>query len=200
MNLESYRKKSPWILHYNCGSCNGCDIEILACLGPKYDLERFGVLNTGNPKQADIMLVTGPVTKRNRERIVELYAQMPEPKAIVACGSCASTGGVFREMYNTEAGVDHYIPVDVYVPGCAARPEQIIDGVVQALAILASKGKDLEYPKQLLGAMPQEDGQTNRRGMAAKLPMAQGNSHGGNCCARPNGEQGGEKGGDHGHG
>ena len=66
-----FRKKSPWVLHYNAGSCNGCDIEILAALSPKYDLERFGVINTGNPKQSDVFLVTGPVTYRSRERLVE---------------------------------------------------------------------------------------------------------------------------------
>ena len=93
--FTSFRKKSPWLLHYNAGSCNGCDIEILAALGPKFDLERFGVVNTGNPKQSDIFLVTGPVTYRSRERLVELYSQIPEPKVVVAVGSCPATGGVF---------------------------------------------------------------------------------------------------------
>lgn len=96
--FEKYRKKSPWILHYNAGSCNGCDIEILAALSPKYDLERFGVINTGNPKQSDILLVTGPVTYRSRERLIELYTQMPEPKVVIATGSCSCTGGVFRDI------------------------------------------------------------------------------------------------------
>jgi Ni,Fe-hydrogenase III small subunit len=167
MALKDYRKKSPWILHYNAGSCNGCDIEILACLSPKYDVERFGMINTGNPKQSDILLITGPVTKRSRERLVELYAQMPEPKVVVCCGSCASTGGVFREMYNIEGGVDQVIPVDVYVPGCACRPEQIIDGVVQALGILDQKNKDIEKSFMHHNAPQIEDGQVNRRNMAA---------------------------------
>ena len=141
MNLASYRKKSPWILHYNAGGCNGCDIEILACLGPKYDIERFGMINTGNPKQSDILLVTGPVTKRSRERLVEIYAQMPEPKVVVAVGTCACTGGVFHNCYNILGGVDKAIPVDVYVPGCAARPEAIIDGVVLGLQKLKEKAQ-----------------------------------------------------------
>jgi len=140
--FEKYTKKSPWILHYNAGSCNGCDIEILATLSPKYDLERFGVINTGNPKQSDIFLVTGPVTYRSRERIVELYNQIPNPKVVVAVGSCASTGGVFRGMYNVEDGIDRYIPVDVYIPGCASSPELIMDGVVKALEILEQKRYD----------------------------------------------------------
>lgn len=142
MFFEKFAKKSPWVLHYNAGSCNGCDIEILAALSPRYDLERFGVINTGNPKQTDIFLVTGPVTYRSRERIVELYAQIPQPKVVVAVGACASTGGVFRDMYNVENGVDTYIPVDVYVAGCASSPQQIIDGLAKALEILEQKSKN----------------------------------------------------------
>jgi ech hydrogenase subunit C len=169
MALKDYRKKSPWILHYNAGSCNGCDIEILACLSPKYDVERFGMINTGNPKQSDVLLITGPVTKRSRERLVEIYAQMPEPKVVICCGSCASTGGVFREMYNIEGGVDQVIPVDVHVPGCACRPEQIIDGVVAALGILDQKSKEIEKSHKLFVEPKIEDGQVNRRDMAGKV-------------------------------
>jgi ech hydrogenase subunit C len=172
MNLKAYRKKSPWILHYNAGSCNGCDIEILACLAPKYDIERFGMINTGNPKQSDILLVTGPVTKRSRERLVEIYAQMPEPKVVVACGACASSGGVFRGMYNCEGGIDQYIPVDVYVCGCGCRPEQIIDGVVQALGILENKSKEIEESVKLNKRALKEKGQVNRRDIAAEIKIA----------------------------
>ncbi len=148
--FKKFRKKSPWILHYNTGSCNGCDIEIMACLGPKYDLERFGIVNKGNPKQADILIVTGPVTKRARARLLRLYMQMPEPKVVVAVGACACTGGVFRHMYNVENGIDRFIPVDVYVPGCAARPENIIEGVKKAIEIWEKKQKEkVEVPKVL---------------------------------------------------
>lgn len=135
----SFLTKSPWVLHYNTGSCNGCDIEILACLSPRYDLERLGVLNTGNPKQADIFLVTGPLTHRCHDRLVELYNQIPDPKVVVAIGSCTCSGGVFKDMYNVNNGIDAAIPVDVYVPGCASSPELIMDGVVKALAILEGK-------------------------------------------------------------
>ena len=168
-NLKKYRKKSPWILHYNAGSCNGCDIEILAALGPKYDLERFGVINTGNPKQSDIFLVTGPVTFRSRERLIELYTQMPEPKVVIALGSCTCTGGVFRDMYNVEDGIDRYIPVDVYVPGCAASPELLIDGVVKALDILEEKTKEIEKPFKLFKNSTTKDGIVSRRDSALKV-------------------------------
>lgn len=132
-------KKSPWIIHYDGSSCNGCDIEVLACLTPLFDVERFGIINTGNPKHADILLITGSVNSQNVDIIKNLYNQMGEPKVVVAIGACAGTGHFFAECYNTKGGVDKVIPVDVYVPGCAARPEVIIDGVVKSLALLEEK-------------------------------------------------------------
>lgn len=140
----SYLKRSPWIIHYDASSCNGCDIEVLACLTPRYDLERFGIINTGNPKHADIFLVTGSVNEQNKEVIQNIYNQMPEPKVVLALGICATSGGVFRECYNVSGGVDKIIPVDVYVPGCAVRPEAIIDGVVRGLKILEEKHKKFQ--------------------------------------------------------
>ena len=112
---------------------------MLACLTPVYDVERFGVINTGDPKQADIFLVTGAVNDQNKEVVKQLYDQMPEPKVVVAVGVCACSGGIFRDCYNILGGVDKVIPVDVYVPGCAARPESIIDGVVKGLDVLEKK-------------------------------------------------------------
>jgi ech hydrogenase subunit C len=136
--------RSPWIIHYDASSCNGCDIEVLACLTPLYDVERFGIVNTGNPKHADIFVVTGSVNQQNLEVIENIYNQMPEPKVVVAVGICATSGGVFRECYNVAGGIDQVIPVDVYVPGCAARPESIIDGIVTALGILEEKRKKMK--------------------------------------------------------
>ena len=135
----SYVTKSPWIIHYDGSSCNGCDIEVLACLTPMYDVGRFGIINTGNPKHADIFLVTGSVNEQNKDVVKQIYEQMPEPKVVVAVGICACSAGVFAECYNVQGGVDQVIPVDVYVPGCAARPEAIIDGVVKGLGVLAEK-------------------------------------------------------------
>jgi ech hydrogenase subunit C len=107
-----------------------------------YDVERFGIINTGNPKHADIFLVTGAVNEQNKGVIKQIYDQMPGPKVVVAIGTCANSGGIFKECYNVTGGVDQVIPVDVYVPGCAARPEAIIDGVVKGLAVLAEKKKE----------------------------------------------------------
>ncbi len=140
----SFMKKSPWLIHYDGSSCNGCDIEVLACLTPLYDVERFGIVNTGNPKHADIFLVTGGVNAQNLPVVCQIYEQMPEPKVVVAVGACACTGGVFHDCYNMIGGMDKAIPVDVYVPGCAARPEAIIGGVVRSLEILEEKRQALK--------------------------------------------------------
>jgi Ni,Fe-hydrogenase III small subunit len=138
-------KKSPWVVHYNASSCNGCDLELVATLTPMYDPERFGIINTGNPKHADLLLVTGSVNARNAEVLETLFKQMPSPKAVVAIGICATSGCVFAEAYNVLGGVDKVLPVDVYVPGCAARPEAILDGILRALDVLEQKR--LEYKR-----------------------------------------------------
>lgn len=150
----SYVTKSPWLIHYDGSSCNGCDIEVLACLTPMYDVERFGIINTGNPKHADIFLITGSVNEQNIPVVKQIYEQMPEPKIVVAVGICATSGGVFKECYNVIGGVDQAIPVDVYVPGCAARPEAIIDGVVKGLGVLAEKKANM--PKEAAQEMVSE--------------------------------------------
>ncbi len=137
-------KKSPWIIHYDAASCNGCDIETLACLTPMFDVERLGVVNTGNPKHADIFLVTGAVNEQAKQVIRNIYMQLPEPKVVVAVGICAATGGIFRDCYNIFGGVDTVVPVDVYVPGCAARPEAIIDGIIKAVEVLQEKQRIMQ--------------------------------------------------------
>lgn len=130
------RVNSPWAIHFNSGSCNGCDIEILATITPRYDLERFGIKLQGSPRHADVLICTGPVTQQARDRLVRIYEQMPDPKFVVAVGSCAISGGVFDGCYNCLGGIDKVIPVNAYVPGCPPRPEAIIDGVVKLLQSL----------------------------------------------------------------
>ena len=126
-------RKSPWALHFNTGACNGCDIELAALLTPKYDVERFGILLKSSPRHADVLLVTGPVTRQCAPRLKRIYDQMPNPKFVVAIGTCACSGGVFKDNYNVLGGVDKIIPVDVYVPGCPPKPEAIIDGILKLL-------------------------------------------------------------------
>lgn len=134
--IHRARLKSPWVLHFNTGACNACDIEIIAALTPRYDLERFGVLLKGTPRHADVLLCSGPVTKQIESRLKRIYDQMPEPKFVVAVGTCASTGGVFNGCYNVDGGIDKVIPVSAYIPGCPASPKAIIDGVVKLLGKL----------------------------------------------------------------
>lgn len=128
-----FRKKSPWLLHFNTGGCNGCDIEVLAALTPRYDVERFGIQLRGSPRHADILVVTGPVTKQTKDRIIRVYEQMPEPKMVVAVGSCPASGCAFYDCYNVLGSLDKIIPVDAYVPGCPPKPEAIIHGLLAAL-------------------------------------------------------------------
>ena len=140
----SFLAKSPWVVHYNCNSCNGCDIEFLACLTPVYDLERFGILHVGNPKHADVLVVTGSVNHRNARVLKRVYNQMPAPKVVVGLGVCTSSGGVFAEGYNVLGGVDRVLPVDVFVTGCPPRPEAMVTGLIKALDKLTAKGRRLE--------------------------------------------------------
>lgn len=127
------RTRSPWLIHFNAGACNACDIEVLAALTPRFDLERFGALLKGTPRHADVMVVSGSVPRKVRDRLKRIYEQMPEPKFVVAVGSCAITGGVFQDCYNVLEGVDKVIPVNAYIPGCPPKPEAILDGVVKLL-------------------------------------------------------------------
>ncbi len=130
------RTKSPWVLHFNTGACNACDIEIVAALTPRYDLERFGILQKGTPRHADILLCSGPVTRQIEDRLVRIYRQMPEPKFVIAVGTCACSGGVFQTCYNVKSGVDAVIPVSAYIPGCPVGPKALIDCVVKLLKSL----------------------------------------------------------------
>jgi len=130
------RIKSPWILHLNSGACNACDIEIVAALTPRFDVERFGILLKATPRHADVIIASGPVTRQMRDRIVRIYDQTPDPKFVIAVGACAMSGCVYRGAYNIMGGIDQVIPVNMYVPGCPARPDAIVDGVVKLLGKL----------------------------------------------------------------
>jgi len=125
------------------GGCNGCDIEIVNCiLSPKYDAEQYKVFLTWNPREADVLVVTGPVTKHVEEPLKAIYEAIPEPKAVVAAGACATMGGVYKNIHGDipseeiSGPVDEIIPVAAKVPGCAVRPEDVLSGVVAALPLL----------------------------------------------------------------
>ncbi|MEM0372834.1 MAG: NADH-quinone oxidoreductase subunit NuoB [archaeon] len=129
-------KKSPWIIDYDVGGCNGCNLEMLAILTPRYDMERFGAIYKTSPKNADILLVQGCLNKKALPRVKKILSQMAEKKIVVAIGSCAISGGPFKDAYNVIAPLDKHIHVDVYVPGCPPRPEAIMDGIIKALKMV----------------------------------------------------------------
>jgi NADH-quinone oxidoreductase B subunit len=158
------RRSSPWVIHFNTGACNACDIEIVASLTPRFDIERFGCLLKGTPRHADVLLCSGPVTGQVKNRLKRIYEQMAEPKFVIAVGTCACSGGVFSGCYNVSGGIDSVIPVSAYVPGCPARPEAIIDGAVKLLGTLVVK-EEIHEDEPL---DPHDDPEVVRRLLAAK--------------------------------
>lgn len=143
--LNKAFKKSLWVYHANAGACNGCDIEEINTFTPFYDAERFGLKLIASPRHADILLVSGPVTRQVEPRLRELYDAVPDPKIVIACGSCAAGGGMWFDTYNVVGGVDKIFPVDYYIPGCPPRPEAILYGVAVALGIKDKKIEAYSY-------------------------------------------------------
>ncbi|MCX6693180.1 MAG: NADH-quinone oxidoreductase subunit B family protein [Methanomicrobiales archaeon] len=139
MAIPKAFSRSLWVFHLNTGSCNGCEIEIVAAITPRYDPERLGVKLVGSPRHADVLLMTGPVTHMMADKVRRVYAQVPDPKVVICIGTCGQSGGVFYESYNLDGPIDQVVPVDIYVPGCPPRPEAIIYGVVRAIELLEQR-------------------------------------------------------------
>ncbi len=138
--------RSPWVSHMNAGSCNGCDIEIVAAFSPRYDIERFGIILQGSPRHADVLVCTGTVTRLMAPRLRQIYDQMANPKFVIAVGACGIDGGVYHSCYNAMGGIDKVIPVNMYIPGCPPRPEAIAYGVYVLLTTLAKSIEEVpEY-------------------------------------------------------
>jgi Ni,Fe-hydrogenase III small subunit len=127
--------KSLWVFHANTGACNGCDIETINVLTPYYDAERFGIKLVGSPRHADVLLVSGPVTRQAAEATRKLYDAVPNPKLVIAIGSCACGGGIWFDTYNVLGGTESIMPVNFFIPGCPPRPEAILYGVAVALGL-----------------------------------------------------------------
>jgi Ni,Fe-hydrogenase III small subunit len=131
--------KSIWVFHVSAGSCNNCDIEILDCLTPRFDAERFGIQLVGSVRHADALLVTGAMTRKSAPRLKKIYEQAAKPCLVVACGICAISQNMFRDSYNVAGPLDSIIPVDVYIPGCPPKPEAIIAGIVKLVNKIKNK-------------------------------------------------------------
>lgn len=128
--------KSLHIREVDAGSCNGCDYEINALSSPYNDIERFGIHFVASPRHADMLLVTGCVTRNMEEALIKTYNAAPSPKLVVAVGACACSGGIFKNSYAGKNGVDSVLPVDVYIPGCPPRPQALIYGILKAVGRL----------------------------------------------------------------
>ena len=132
-------KRSFSVYRIDCGSCNGCEIEIFAAITPMWDPERFGFKLVANPRHADILICSGPVTRQMYYPLLRAYEAAPDPKIVVAFGACGSTGGIFHDAYSVWGGIDKIIPVDVYIPGCPPHPASVIYGLGMALGIIDQK-------------------------------------------------------------
>lgn len=132
-SINSVFGGSLHIRHVDTGSCNGCDFEMSMLNNPIYDLQRFGVDFVAAPRHADMIMVTGGVTRHLEEALIKTYKAVAEPKLVIAVGSCASSGGIFGQSYANHGSVDKFVPVDVYIPGCPPRPEALIEGILLAI-------------------------------------------------------------------
>jgi len=140
MNLKlKALTKSIWVFHAATSPCNNCDIEVLDLLTPRHDVERFGIVLVGSVRHADALLVTGVPNYKTKERLKNLYSQVPKPCLVAAIGNCACGRIMFKDSYNSPCPVDEVVPVDVYIPGCPPKPEAIIAGVVKLIQKLKGK-------------------------------------------------------------
>lgn len=145
--IQQLLGRSLSIREVDAGSCNGCELEIIALNNPIYDIERFGIHFVASPRHADMLLVTGPVTRNMELALLKTYRAMPEPKLVVAVGACGISGGIFGENYASLGGVDKVVPVDVYIPGCPPRPQALLQGILLAIGRLRERRYD-EHPSK----------------------------------------------------
>ena len=138
---EQILSRSLYVFHCSSGSCNNCDIEIIDCITPRYDLERFGVVLVGSIKHADALLCTGSSNRMAIPRIKTLYEQMPKPGFVIAWGACGASRGLFKDSYNTGVPLDEIIPVDAYIPGCPPKPEAVIAALMKLVTKIRAPQK-----------------------------------------------------------
>lgn len=150
--IRRHLRRSLHVRHLDSGSCNGCDWELNALLNPYYDLQRLGIDFVASPRHADLLLVTGVMTRNLVDAAIRTYEAMPEPRLVVAVGACAVSGGVFAQTYAARGSAGAVLPVDVFIPGCPPRPEAVIDGLLMAVGRIpgrqgARSGAGLDPPR-----------------------------------------------------
>lgn len=138
-------KRSFSVYRIDCGSCNGCEIEVFATISPMWDPERFGFKLVPTPRHADILICSGPVTRQMYYALLRAYEAAPDPKIVVAFGACGSSGGIFHDAYSVWSGIDKIIPVDVYIPGCPPHPASVLYGLTMALGVIDQKLEKISY-------------------------------------------------------
>jgi Ni,Fe-hydrogenase III small subunit/NAD-dependent dihydropyrimidine dehydrogenase PreA subunit len=152
--------RSLHVRQVDAGSCNGCELEIVATANPVFDLERFGIHFVASPRHADLLLVTGPVTRNMEIALRRTYEAAPEPRVVVAVGACGCSGGIFGEgTYAAIGGVDRILPVDVYIPGCPPRPQGILNGLLVAMGVREARLKPegpARLPEPVVAGSPSE--------------------------------------------
>ena len=131
--------KSIWVFHISNGSCNNCDIEILDCFTPRFDIERFGIQLIGSVRHADALIITGAMNRKSVPRMKKIYEQAPKPCVVIAVGQCALSQHMFKDSYNVNEPLDKILPVDLYIPGCPPKPEAMIAGIVKLVNKLRGK-------------------------------------------------------------
>jgi Ni,Fe-hydrogenase III small subunit/formate hydrogenlyase subunit 6/NADH:ubiquinone oxidoreductase subunit I len=136
MRIDKIFQRSLHIREVDAGSCNGCEIEIVGLNSPIYDIERFGIHFVASPRHADMLLVTGPVTRNMELALRKTYDAMPAPRLVVAVGACGCSGGIFGQNYASLGGVDNVLPVDAYIPGCPPNPYALLHGILSAIGRL----------------------------------------------------------------
>lgn len=132
-------RRSLQIREVDTGSCNACEVEANALNNPIYDIERFGISFVASPRHADALLVTGPVSRNMKEALIKTYEATGSPKIVIAMGNCAKDGGIFKDSYAVENGVNKIIPVDIYIPGCPPNPKKIIYALLKGLEDIEGK-------------------------------------------------------------
>lgn len=152
--LKNVIRRSVYVYRVDTGGCNGCEIEIFSAISPVFDAERFGIKVVSTPRHADVLLITGPMTRAMRMPALRAYQAAPDPKIVVAYGACSCSGGIFHDCYSVWGGAESAFPVDVYIPGCPPTPAATLYGLAVALDLLQQKMRGERFVEEAPTPIP----------------------------------------------